>query len=404
MQLRFDIVIAGGGLGGMTLALAVAQAGFSVAIVDPHPTREQRAPEFDGRSYALAIASCRLLANLGLWRALARNSQAIKRIRVSDGHAGDGPSPLVMQFDHNEIEDGPMGHMLEDRHLRAALLDAVQASPRIERINARITGQAARPGGIEVRLATGGSLAAGLLVGADGRGSDVARHAGIRRLGWDYGQTALVCAVAHERAHNGIAHQFFMPSGPLAILPLTGERCGIVWSETRAQANAFMALSETDFLTMLRPRFGRFLGEIARAGRRFSYPLSLSLAYRMAAERVALIGDAAHGVHPIAGQGLNAGFRDIAALAEVLTDARRRGEDPGATATLARFEDWRRFDNAALALATDSFNRLFSNANPLLQGARRLGMGAVARLPFLRRGFIREAAGLTGTIPRLMRA
>ena len=229
------------------------------------------------------------------------------------------------------------------------------------------------------------------------------QRAGIKRTGWGYGQTAVVCAVKHEKPHGGIAHQFFMPGGPLAILPLTKDRSSIVWSETDAKAQALIAMSDDDFLAALRPAFGSFLGEISLIGARFSYPLGLTLANSFIADRMALIGDAAHGVHPIAGQGLNAGLRDVAALADVLERARARGEDIGGAQALGRYQQWRRFDTATLALATDTFNRLFSNDNPLLRAARDIGMGLVNSAPGLRRGFIREAAGLTGDLPRLMR-
>jgi len=243
-----------------------------------------------------------------------------------------------------------------------------------------------------------------VLVGCDGRRSGVADRAGIKRMGWTYDQTAVVCAVAHDLPHQGIAHQFFMPGGPLAILPLTDNRSSIVWSEQATKAEAMMALDDDDFLEALKPAFGSFLGDIALAGRRFSYPLGLSLARSFVAPRVALVGDAAHGVHPIAGQGLNAGLRDVAALADVLTEAKARGEDIGGAQVLERYQQWRRFDTATLAVATDTFNRLFSNDNPLLRAVRDVGMGLVNAAPSLRRGFIREAAGLTGDLPKLMQA
>ena len=311
---------------------------------------------------------------------------------------------MFMHFDHAEIEEGPMGQMVEDRHLRRALLQAAAADPAITMMNdTRVTGQSVAPTGITLTLEGGKTLRARLAVGADGRGSGTAERAGIKRVAWSYGQTALVCVVDHEKPHHGIAHQFFMPPGPLAILPLTGNRSLIVWSEASANAAAINALPDAQYLEVLRPRFGSFLGELSLTGPRYSYPLGLSLAHSMTAPRVALLGDAAHGVHPIAGQGLNAGLRDVAALAEVIADAVRRGEDPGNDAVLARYQEWRRFDNASLALATDSFNRLFSNDNALLRLARDMGMAAINALPGLRRTFIREAAGLTGDLPRLMR-
>ncbi|WP_299371520.1 FAD-dependent monooxygenase [uncultured Tateyamaria sp.] len=398
-----DILIVGGGLSGPLLALALARGGQTVNVIDalPEPVRKNAA--FDGRSYAVALTSQRLLDGLGLWDGIADHSQPILEIKVSDGRAGQGPSPFFMHFDHAEIEEGPMGHMVQDRHLRRALLDAMAASDAITHLAGdTVVSQDARPGDVSVTLASGQTLRAKVLIGADGRSSGTAQRAGIKRTGWGYDQTALVCAIAHEKPHRGIAHQFFMPPGPLAILPLPGNQSAIVWSEKAATAAAFNALADDDYLTMLRPRFGDFLGDIELVGKRYSYPLSLSLADRLVAPRTALIGDAAHGVHPIAGQGLNAGMRDIAALAEVITDAARRGEDIGATDVLARYEAWRRFDNTALALATDSFNRLFSNDNTLVRGLRDLGMGVVNALPGLRRSFIREAAGLTGTLPRLM--
>ena len=325
-------------------------------------------------------------------------------IKVTDGRVGEGPSPFFMHFDHAEIEEGPMGHMIEDRYLRRAIMDKAVGTEGIQLLDDHeVTGQTTDSCGVTLTLASGKLLRARLCVGADGRGSGVARRAGIKRTGWTYGQTALVCALHHEHPHGGVAHQFFMPPGPLAILPLTGNRSSIVWSETDANAARIHALPDDAYLDILRPRFGDFLGEISLAGARYTYPLSLSLAHNMVADRVALVGDSAHGVHPIAGQGLNAGFRDISALCEVIVDAQRRGEDFGGAVSLARYQEWRRFDNTALALATDSFNRLFSNDNPLARIARDIGMGVINALPGLRRGFIREAAGLTGELPRLMR-
>lgn len=399
-----SVLIVGGGLNGPILSLALAQAGFSVTLVDAAQRELRAAPDFDGRSYALALASCRMLKRLGLWEALAPHSQPMNEIKVTDGRAGEGPSPWVLHFDHAEIEEGPMGHMVEDRYLRRTLLNAMDASDRITHLAGEtVVSQEVSKQSVTLTLASGQTLSGSLLIGADGRNSGTAERAGIKRQGWGYGQTAIVCAVAHEAAHNGIAHQFFMPSGPLAILPLTGNRCSIVWSETDARAAEVLGLDDTDFLEALRPVFGSFLGEISLAGKRFSYPLGLTLADSFVSDRLALVGDAAHGVHPIAGQGLNAGLRDIAALTQVLMDARRRGEDPAGEAALARYQQWRRFDTASLAMATDVFNRLFSNDNPLLRAARDIGMGAVNATPSLRRNFIREAAGLTGDLPRLMK-
>ncbi|MFV0493066.1 MAG: FAD-dependent oxidoreductase [Pseudorhodobacter sp.] len=403
MKRDCDILIVGGGLNGPALALALAQAGFSVTVIDARPAPARAEVGFDGRAYALALASRRLLAAIGVWSDLADGAQPILEVKASDGRAGEGAAPFFLHFDHAEIEEGPMGHMVEDRHLYAGFLAAMEQAGITLISNERVVGQMVDGTGVRVDLDSGGQVSAGLLIGCDGRGSGTATRAGIDRTGWSYGQTALVTAVAHEKPHEGIAHQFFMPEGPLAILPLMGNRSSIVWSEEVSRAATIQALSATDYLAALRPRFGEFLGRIELAGIRFTYPLSLSLAHRYVAPRVALVGDAAHGVHPIAGQGLNLGLRDVAALAEVVIEAARRGEDIGAIDVLERYEQWRRFDTTFLALGMDGVNKLFSNDNPLLRLGRDLGMGAVSALPGLRRRFIRQAAGLQGDLPRLLR-
>ena len=399
-----DIIIVGGGLNGPVLALAAAQAGLRVIVIDTVTPDTHRRRDFDGRAYAIALGSMRLLRGIGLWDAVKADAQPMLDIKVTDGRAGEGASPWMMHFDHAEVEEGPMGWLIEDRHLRAALLDAIAGSDRITHLTGRsVTAQAVTGGGVTVTLDDGETRTARLLVGCDGRGSGVARRAGITRTGWDYDQIALVCAVEHDMPHDGVAHQFFMPGGPLAILPLTGNRSSVVWSEQADRARAMIAMDDMAFLDALRPAFGSFLGEIRLVGERFSYPLGLTLANSLTAPRTALVGDAAHGIHPIAGQGLNAGLRDVAALVDVLSDARQRGEDIGSTPVLTRYEQWRRFDTTTLAVATDTFNRLFSNDNPLLRALRDVGMGLVNATPALRRGFIREAAGLTGDLPSLMR-
>jgi len=403
MEHDADILIVGGGLNGPALALALAQGGQRVTVVDARPAPARATLGFDGRAYALAIASKRLLSAIGVWPAIADKVQPILQIKASDGRAGEGAAPFFLTFDHAEIEEGPMGFMAEDRHLYAAFLAAMNANPRITLLSGKaVTAQDVGAAGVSVMLSTGETLRARLLIGCDGRASGTAQRAGITRSGHDYGQTALVTAVAHELPHNGIAHQFFMPSGPLAILPLPGNRCSIVWSETTAHAAAIQALNDEDYLTALRPRFGDFLGKISLAGSRFTYPLSLTLADSFIAPRLALVGDAAHGVHPIAGQGLNLGLRDVGALAQVVIEAARRGEDIGAADVLERYQRWRRFDTTTLALGMDAVNTLFSNDNPLLRLGRDLGLGAVNALPGARRSFIRQAAGLQGDLPRLL--
>lgn len=399
-----DILIVGGGLNGPALGLALAQSGFRVAVIDARPAPVRAEAGFDGRAYALAIASKRLLTVIGVWGRLAGKSQPMLKIKASDGVAGQGPAPFFLTFDHAELEEGPVGYMVEDRYLYAAFLDAMRDAPNLTLLSGEsVIAQEVSAASVAVTLASGRQLTGRVLIGCDGRGSGLAARAGIARNGWGYGQTALVTAVRHEKDHQGTAHQFFMPEGPLAILPLPGgHHSSIVWSETDAHAVAIQALSDDDYLQALRPRFGDFLGEISLAGERFTYPLSLSLAASFIGPRLALVGDAAHGVHPIAGQGLNLGLRDVGALAEVLTLAARRGEDIGATDVLERYQAWRRFDSTTLALGMDGVNRLFSNNNPVLRLGRDLGLGLVNAVPGLRRGFMRQAAGLSGDLPKLL--
>ncbi len=398
------ILIVGGGLNGTTLALALAQNGFQVVLVDRMSVDLRSDPGFDGRGYSLALASVRMLTALGIWSRVAKYSQPILDIKVSDGRAGEGAAPWYLHFNHTEIEEGPMGFMLEDRYLRRALLEAVAESGNVTHLtDDTVIGHTVSSGRVQTTMQSGKMITSQLIIGCDGRQSQVARRAGITRTGWEYHQTSLVCAIQHELPHNGCAHQFFMPSGPLAILPLPGNKSSIVWTETTENAREISALCDEDYLPCLRPCFGDFLGEIKLAGKRFSYPLGLSLAQSFVSERLALVGDAAHGMHPIAGQGLNMGLRDVAALTEVLTDAGRLGEDTGALNVLERYQQWRRFDTATMAAATDGVNKLFSNDNPLVRTLRDWGLGTVNAFPSVRRGFIRQAAGLSGDLPKLMR-
>lgn len=392
-----DVLIVGGGLNGPALALALAQGGLSSMVIDTRPAEARAETGFDGRSYALSLASQRLLAAVGVWKGLT--AQPILKVVASDGRAGEGASPFALRFDAAEMEEGPAGYMVEDRHLYAAFLGALQ-NPLVTHLPGE-TVVAQGEGWVD--LASGRRLTGAVVAGCDGRASGTCARAGIKRQGWSYHQTALVAAIAHEKPHNGIAHQFFMGGGPLAILPLAGGHVSsIVWSEREAEAARIAALDNAGFLAALRPRFGDFLGPITLAGARFTYPLTLTLADHWVAPRLALVGDAAHGVHPIAGQGLNLGLRDVAALAEVLVEAKRRGEDIGALDVLERYEHWRRFDTTTLALGMDGVNRLFSNENSGLRAIRDLGMGLINALPGVKRGFLRQAAGLSGRLPKLM--
>ena len=401
-SMDYDVIIAGGGLAGITLALALDRAEIRTAIIDKNIPLVAPNSIFDGRSYAIAAATQKMLNVLGLWEGLAKNAQPMLEIKVSDGYAGEVPSPFVMQFNRQDFTEGPMGYMVEDRHLRQVLLSALKYSNVIFQSNTQVLTQTIQATQVEAKLNSGDKITAAVLVGADGRDSNTAKTAGLTRSGWDYGQSSLVCAIAHEKPHNGIAHQYFMPSGPLAILPLTGNRSGIVWTEKTETADQIHALDNTDYLDILRPRFGTFVGNISLAGERYIYPLSLSTTHRMISKRVALVGDAAHAVHPIAGQGLNSGFKDVAALAQVLCDAKRRGQDLGIHTTLEEYQRWRGFDNAMLCTATNGFNQLFSNDSSLARFLRNLGLGLVGSIPALRSAFVANAAGIIGDVPRLL--
>jgi 2-octaprenyl-6-methoxyphenol hydroxylase len=408
---RYDIVIAGAGLTGAAFALAAAQAGLRVVMVDPQPFSAQLAPSFDGRSTAIAFSTFRMLDALGLGETLRPHACRMDHILVTDGRrpgaASRPASPAFLRFDAEEIGGRtggePLGYMVENRRIRAALAEAVTRSGIAVRAPASVAAVEVDPGKATVTLADGSRLIAPLVVGAEGRGSTVRRAAGIDTLGWGYGQSGVVATVRLGRDHGNVAHEYFLPSGPFAILPLTEQRASLVWTETTRRGEALRDASDEAFHAHLMRRFGEFLDGATVEGPRFVYPLSLSLAEKLVAPRIALIGDAAHGVHPVAGQGLNMGLKDAAALAEVLAEAARLGEDIGAETVLERYARWRRFDNAALAAGFDAFVRLFSNDIAPVRLARDLGMAAVNRIGPLRRAFMHEAGGATGDLPRLLK-
>jgi 2-octaprenyl-6-methoxyphenol hydroxylase len=308
-----------------------------------------------------------------------------------------------LHFDNNEIHDGPMGYMIEDRFIQKALFAKILASKRIDyKFDSKVIKHYRQGSYISVRLDNGQKLRTKLVVGADGRNSDIAKQAKIKKSGWRYKQNALVCAIEHEIDHKGLAWQYFLPSGPLAILPMTGNRSSIVWTEKTKDADAISLLDDNQYMEILNSRLGSFLGKSKLIGGRHSFPLELRIADRFIDDRLALIGDAAHSVHPIAGQGLNAGFKDVAVLAHVLQDSCQRGEDFGSLGVLKRYEEWRRFDSVQLAYSTDLFNRLFSNENEALQLIRNIGIKILDSIPAAKRNIIKEAAGITGELPRLM--
>jgi len=408
---RYDIVIAGAGLTGAAFALAAAQAQLKVVMVDPQPFSDQLAPTFDGRSTAVAFSTFRMLDALGLGETLRPHACRMDHILVTDGRrpgaASRSASPAFLRFDADEIGGRtggePLGYMVENRRIRAVLAEAVTQAGIAVRAPATVASVETDAGKATVTLADGSTLIAPLVVGAEGRGSTARRAAGIETVGWGYGQSGVVATVRLGRDHGNVAHEYFLPSGPFAILPLTDQRASLVWTETTRRGEALRDASDDAFHAHLMRRFGEFLDGATVEGPRFVYPLSLSLAEKLIAPRIALIGDAAHGVHPVAGQGLNMGLKDAAALAEVLAEAARLGEDIGSETVLERYARWRRFDNAALAAGFDAFVRLFSNDIAPVRLARDLGMAAVNRIGPLRRAFMQEAGGATGDLPRLLR-
>ncbi len=396
---EFDVVIIGGGLVGGPLGLALAGAGASVAVIEADTPDVQLDAAFDGRASAITSASQAMLAAVGLWESIEAEAQPILDIRVIDGH-----SPLFVHYDHRELGLGPLGYMVENRTIRRAVSARLDALDGVTLLSGRRVVRLTRDAAWATASLDDGTQVRGrLAVAADGRNSPTRRGAGIAVTEWRYPQTGMVCTVAHERPHDGVAREHFLPAGPFAILPMTGRRCSIVWTERDRLAAKLLALDDDEFNRELALRFGDYLGAAHIVGPRFSYPLGLLHAETYAVPRLALAGDAAHGMHPIAGQGLNIGLRDAAALAELVVDALRLGLDPGAMIQLERYQRWRRFDNTLMLAATDGLNRLFSNDLELLRLARDAGLGAVNRIPRLKKLLMRHAMGLAGDLPKLAR-
>ena len=413
---RIDVLIGGGGFAGLALAIALRQGlgpSFSVTVADPALGRASD----NGRASAIVAAARRLFETIGVWQQV--ETQPILDMVVTDSRLHDTMRPTFLTFE-GDLEPGqPFAHMIENAPLLAALVEKAKQEGVALRRSAvadispspQSAGEGSARGSshaITVTLADGGAISARLLVAADGAHSAIRERAGIACHGWSYGQCAIVTTVAHERDHHGRAEEHFLPAGPFAILPLKsdaagGHRSSIVWTEEAQEAARIVALPESGFHDELERRFGLALGEIAAVGPRRVLPLGLWVAREFIAHRIALVGDAAHVIHPIAGQGLNMGLKDVAALAEVTVDAARLGLDPGSLAVLDRYQRWRRFDTMAMGVATDGLNRLFSNQSDVLRLARDVGIGVVDRLPALKRFFIREAAGLVGDVPKLLR-
>jgi 2-octaprenyl-6-methoxyphenol hydroxylase len=415
----FDMAVIGAGLSGSVLALAAGQGGLGVALIDRAPLAAMTEAAFDGRTTAVTATSQRLFEALGVWSDIEPDAEPILDIRISDaGHDGKA-SPLFLHFDHREAASAdepavPMGWIVENRVLRAAVLRGLKSCATVELVAPEEVVDIDRTlHRADVRLRSGRVIAARLIASAEGRTGATREEAGIGARAWSYNQTAIVLVARHEKPHRGVAQEKFLPGGPCAILPMRdgapidgrpGEhRSSIVWTERTPLAQRLLALDPARFQAEFARRFGDFLGAVEPVGPRWSYPLSLMHADRYVDRRLVLVGDAAHGIHPIAGQGYNLGVRDIAALAEVLVDAKRLGLDIGAADTLERYARWRRVDNFTMVAATDLLNRLFSNDIKPLRLVRDLGLAGVHRVPSLRRFFVRHAMGRVGDLPRLIR-
>ncbi|HLI98673.1 MAG TPA: ubiquinone biosynthesis hydroxylase [Bradyrhizobium sp.] len=402
MTAQRGIVIGGGAFAGLALALALRQAaGADLPIIVADPALGTR-PSRDSRATAIVAACRKLFEAIGVWGEIANGAQPILDMVVTDSKLEDATRPVFLTFSGHVAPGEPFAHMVENRHL----IDALVAHASAEGIDLRSQAVAdfvSRPGGIEVTLSDGSHIEACLLVAADGARSKLRERAGIVTHGWEYDQSGIVVTVGHERDHHGRAEEHFLPSGPFAILPLTGKRSSLVWTERRLEAARLVDLGEAEFHRELERRFGLHLGEIEVLDRPRAFPLGYFVARSFIGERLALVGDAAHVIHPIAGQGLNMGLKDVAALAEVIVDAARLGIDPGQADVLERYQRWRRFDTMAMGLATNSLNLLFSNQSTLLRAVRDIGLGLVDRAPPLKGLFIRQAAGLAGEVPRLLK-
>ena len=404
MKRKFDIVVVGAGISGKIMSLAAARQGFSVGLIDQKKIVEDTLQKFDGRAYAIAFSSIQMLRKLNLWDKISKTAQPILNIKVSHGTLERGPSSSSITFKNADIEESPMAQMVEDRYLRQCLSSEIKKNNLVDVIEQKSVRQIIDyKDKKQLILNDSSKIQASLVIASDGIKSPISKTMDIRKMGWNYKQTGLVCAVQHEYCSKNTAYQYFLPEGPLAILPLQNNIASIVWTENIQNASTISKMSDDDYLTALHKRLGDFLGQLKLTGKRFSFPLSLSIAEKYVTSNFAVIGDAAHGYHPIAGQGLNAGFRDVAALVDVITSARDRGENFSSLNVLSRYQEWRRFDNQTLGFATDNFNKMFSSYNPLLSSVRNFGMRIIEKSGYGKRAFMRQAAGLNGDLPTLMR-
>ncbi len=401
-----DLLVVGGGASGLTMALAAAQAGFRVALADGGGLDDAIRP--DARSYAIAPASMLLFSALGLGERMNAAAQPVRRMAIADAPPAQLNKSLIrLGFNEDDAASGPespLAFIIESRHILGTLMDAVRAEPRITRAaKSALTAIEQIPGAIRARFADGSVTGAQMIIGADGRSSMVRDLCAIDISSWGYKQTGIAATLTHEKPHGGVAYDFFFDSGPVGVLPLPGNRSSIVWCEAPEAAAALMKLAPEQFCAELNRRLDGRLGALTLEGERSAFPLSLSVADRMVAPRAALIADAAHGVHPLAGQGLNIGLRDVAALVDVLIDVRALGLDIGAETTLERYQRWRRFDNLANALAFDALNRVFAWRAPPLRLLRAAGLSLTNAIAPVRKLLAKEASGLSEAAPRLLR-
>jgi len=413
-MMNCDVIIGGGGMVGLSLAIALAQGGLEVVVADPVPQTAATDVNFDGRVCALSYASVRMFQALQVWDYLANDAQSINDILVTDAKFGAAPSPFSLHFDAAEAHAEALGHIVENRHTRTALFKVASKLSNLRLIApAALTNLAYEGAGIVATLANGETVKASLAIAADGRDSPMRELMGLKIISWSYAQWGIVATVAHEKPHNGVAYEHFLPAGPFAILPMTSlktadgqktiHRSSLVWTEKDTLAPAMMKLDDASFDAEIVRRFGNHLGATKAAGPRWSYPLKFHLARGYVTPRFALAGDSAHGIHPIAGQGFNLGLKDAAALSEIVLDAARLGLDIGNLATLRKYERWRRFDSLVMSFAMDGLNRLFSNEIAPLRVLRDVGIGLVDAVGPARRFFMRHAGGDVGKLPRLMK-
>jgi len=397
-----DIIVAGAGYVGLAAAVAIAQGApdLKIIVFDGAPAGMW---EKDGRASAIAAAASRMLSQMGCWSDLEPYAQAMTEMIVTDSRTNDPVRPVFLTFDGNVSEDEPFAHMIPNVELvRSLRAKAKKAGVEIVQ-GVSIDSFVEVDGKIDIQSADGTAISAKLLIAADGVRSSLRDKAGIKTVSWEYGQSGIVATIAHERDHGGQAIEHFLPAGPFAILPLKDNRSSIVWTESTHDAERLINTDPLSFEIELERRFGLHLGSIKLETQPRAYPLGLTLARDFVQSRFALAGDAAHGIHPIAGQGLNLGFKDVAALAETIVEAHRSGQDFGTLDVLQRYERWRRFDTVQMGVTTDVLNRLFSNDIMPLRAVRNIGLGLVDRMPFAKDFFIKQAAGLVADAPRLLR-